>query len=399
MAIPDIPKYVRRILMKLEGNGHGAYLTGGCVRDLLMGRRPHDWDVSTSARSVEVKTLFPKTITVGEKFGTVAVVAGGEPVEVTTLRSEGGYADHRRPEHVVFIPNLSRDLSRRDFTMNAMALPLSGTLIDPYGGQDDIRRRLIRCVGDPAERFSEDALRMLRALRFSAVLDFEIEEEVLRGIDLCAGLAGALSAERIREETEKILLSRKPELLGRAFSLGLYDRFLKRPASPLKKLQKIGTLPKKNRTRWCALCAVLEETRLIASTETFLRSLRLDGQTVRICRDGAAAARSIPSDTYGIKLLVAENGCETARCAAAAADVLSGKGHVKQLEAVLKTGACLSLRQLAVNGRDLVPLGYVPGKKLGRALELLLAHVLRYPEDNDREVLLELAEKMQNTIN
>ena len=397
MAIPVMPKYVSRILMRLERNGHSAYLTGGCVRDMLMSRRPHDWDVSTSARSEEVKTLFPKTITVGEAFGTVAVVIGKKAVEVTTLRSEADYRDHRRPGQISFISDLDRDLSRRDFTMNAMALPLSGILIDPFGGRTDIERNMIRCVGDPLERFSEDALRMLRALRFSAALGFEIEETVLRAIAQCAHLACDLSAERIREETEKILLSRKPELLGRAFSAGLYDRYLKRPISPLEKLQKIGGLPKKKRERWCALCAVLEDAQLIGSPEQFLRSLRLDSQTVRLCRDSAAAGKDFPAGLYELKLLVARSGCAAASCAAAVADVLSGRGHLKQLKSVLKGGECVSLKQLAIGGGDLMPMGYVPGETMGRALEQLLDHVLRHPEDNEREVLLKRAEEMLHT--
>ncbi len=218
-----------------------------------MGRRPHDWDVSTSARSEEVKTLFPKTITVGEAFGTVAVVIGKKAVEVTTLRSEADYRDHRRPGHISFISDLDRDLSRRDFTMNAMALPLSGILIDPFGGRTDIERNMIRCVGDPLERFSEDALRMLRALRFSAALGFEIEETVLRAIRRCAHLACDLSAERIREDGKNPAFPETGTARARIFRRTV-RQIPQKAVSPPKNFRRSADFQKRNGSAGAPLC-------------------------------------------------------------------------------------------------------------------------------------------------
>ena len=168
MALITPPKYVRQVLTTLQARGHLAYLVGGCVRDMLMGVHPHDWDVCTSALPGQVMEIFPKTLPIGIRHGTVTVVIESRQVEVTTFRSEGSYSDHRHPDAVSYVGDLNTDLSRRDFTMNAIALPPDGLVADPFGGVQDIRDKIIRSVGDPDRRFEEDALRMFRALRFSA---------------------------------------------------------------------------------------------------------------------------------------------------------------------------------------------------------------------------------------
>lgn len=219
------PKYVRQVLRSLQARGYVAYLVGGCVRDMALGVRPHDWDICTSALPEQVMAVFPGARPTGLKHGTVTVRVNSRSVEVTTFRSEENYTDHRHPETVRFVGELTTDLSRRDFTVNAMALSPDGLLMDPFGGLADLERRCIRCVGSPELRFEEDALRMFRALRFSARLDFTIEESTLAAIEKKAHLASALAAERIRDEVEKTLLTLRPDTVGLMQRLGLLDAF------------------------------------------------------------------------------------------------------------------------------------------------------------------------------
>lgn len=198
---------------------------GGCVRDLLLGRVPGDWDVTTSARPESIQELFERTIPTGIKHGTVTVICGDTAIEVTTFRRESKYGDSRHPDHVIFDTDLAGDLSRRDFTINAMALGEDGRVIDPYGGMRDLEHKLVCAVGEPVKRFSEDALRILRGIRFAAQLGFEIEQETAAAMKQCAGLADKVSAERIKVEVEKILCSPTPRWIGRVVELGMLDRF------------------------------------------------------------------------------------------------------------------------------------------------------------------------------
>lgn len=218
-----IPTEVQALCAALGGAGYQAFPVGGCVRDLLLGRTPGDWDVCTSAPPEAVMSLFPHTVPTGVKHGTVTVLTGALAVEVTTFRREGGYADGRHPAAVTFDAGLLEDLSRRDFTVNAMALPERGEVIDPFGGREDLERKLIRCVGEAEKRFSEDALRMLRGVRFAAQLGFELEENTRRAMADNAHRCAGLSGERVRVELEKTLLSPRPELAGEMVDLGLLD--------------------------------------------------------------------------------------------------------------------------------------------------------------------------------
>ncbi|HTY39774.1 MAG TPA: HD domain-containing protein [Candidatus Paceibacterota bacterium] len=207
----DIPKEVRAAIGLLEQHGFSAYLVGGCVRDVLLGRDPKDWDVATKATPAEIQKVFPESVYENE-FGTVGVKTDSEDptlkiIEVTTFRLEGRYTDKRHPDEVRFAKTIEEDLSRRDFTVNALAMPLEGDLIDPYGGQKDLEAKIIRTVGDPKARFSEDALRLMRAVRFSVELDFEIEAKTRRAIETEAGLLEMIAKERIRDEFTKIMMS------------------------------------------------------------------------------------------------------------------------------------------------------------------------------------------------
>ena len=207
----NIPQYAKKSLEILEKNGFEAYIVGGCVRDFLMNKTPHDFDITTNARPQDTKKCFDgyRLITNGEKHGTIAVVIDGEVVEITTYRIDGSYSDSRHPESVTFSKNLSEDLSRRDFTVNAMALDKNGEIVDLFGGRSDIENKIIRTVGNPSDRFEEDALRIMRALRFASLLGFEIDPETSEQIHKKAYLLKNISIERIRDEFMKLVCGEK----------------------------------------------------------------------------------------------------------------------------------------------------------------------------------------------
>ncbi len=385
------PKYVRQVLRGLQARGHVAYLVGGCVRDMALGVRPHDWDICTGALPEQVMEVFPGALPTGLKHGTVTVRINSRSVEVTTFRSEENYADHRHPETVRFVGELTTDLSRRDFTINAMALSPDGLIMDPFGGLTDLEHRCIRCVGSPELRFEEDALRMFRALRFSARLDFTIEEATLAAIEKKAHLASALAAERIRDEVEKTLLTPKPETVGLMQHLGLLDGFLCARADALPELKLLTKLPRKALDRWMALCVILRRRGLISSVEDFLTALRLDSRTLRCCTDGAALLEGRkPRGAPEWKRLLRRWGVDTVSCAARCRDALDGGSSSRELKSVLKSGECFSMKHLAVSGDDLTALG-LKGRELGEMLNFLLDYVIEYPENNRRELLLSLA--------
>ena len=391
MATIAPPKYVRQILFTLQGHGYPAYLVGGCVRDMLLEHRPHDWDICTGALPEQVMALFPGSRPTGLAHGTVTVVIGSRQVEVTTFRTEGSYADHRHPDRVAFVTELTEDLSRRDFTMNAIALAADGLLADPFGGVEDIREKRIRCVGEPALRFEEDALRMLRALRFSAKLGFTIEINTLLAIQEKAPLAATLAAERVREELEKLLLTDAPETVHPLMEMGLLDAYLlDRPLfSPL--FRKLRRLPRKALYRWAGLTVLLCRLGCIDSAEDFLRSLRLDSRSIRCCAAAEQLLRQpLPTTPLAWKNALHAWEVPGVSCAAAVSDALYGGQSLKALRAVLRSGECFSLKHLAVSGDDLLALG-LRGRALGEMLNFLLDYVMEFPENNRRELLLSLA--------
>lgn len=255
MAKNHIPAGVSALCAALRAAGHGAYPVGGCVRDLLLGRTPEDWDVCTSALPREVERLFEKTVPTGIAHGTVTVLLGEERIEVTTFRREGSYADARHPDGVTFDAGLTEDLSRRDFTVNAMALGENGEVIDPFGGRVDLATGLIRCVGEADRRFAEDALRMLRAVRFSAQLDFAIEESTAAAIRVNAKRAAALSGERVKAELEKILLSPRPQRIGLLVEAGVLNHLYSGWPEGADWSSLTAVSPEKNE-RWRAFCSL-----------------------------------------------------------------------------------------------------------------------------------------------
>lgn len=371
------PKYVLNILCALDSAGHRAVLAGGCVRDSLLGRRPSDWDIASSASPEEVLALFPRCVPTGIKHGTVTVMSGGGSVEVTSFRAEGGYSDHRRPDSVSFGCPLEADLARRDLTVNAMAMDAAGEITDPFGGRDDLRRRLLRCVGEPERRFDEDALRMLRTVRFSAQLGFEIEPRTLEAIRALAHLASGLSAERVRDELLKTLRSPAPGLVWQLVDLGLLDACLA-PGDASAPREALDVLP--IYARLAHFCRGLELGGYIMSTDRFLAALRFDGETLRRT---ASAVEVLKSGSRDWKRLLRGHG---------EAAVLAAHPKNRALRAVLRSGECWELSSLAIGGRELAALGY-SGPELGRELRRLLDHVIDCPADNRADILCKLIER------
>jgi len=341
---------------------------GGCVRDTLLKRPIHDWDITTSALPEQTMACFDRCIPTGIKHGTVTVLYDWVQAEVTTFRTDGAYSDSRHPEYVTFVSTLAKDLARRDFTVNAMAMDEKENIVDLYGGRQDLSDKIIRCVGEPDLRFREDALRMLRAMRFSAQLGFRIEESTQQAILRNSKLCESLSAERVRDEVEKTLCSSSPERLDDMARMGLLDRC---KPSLENSCQWIAELPNELPVRWAALCRTWPDMDLGV--------LRL---SKKLTQDAVIAGRTaVPVDDFGWKCLIAELGEERALIAAALCE------QRDRVERILSSGDCLSLRQLAVSGSDFPELS---GPALGEHLKWLLYHVLSHPQDNYKEVLINM---------
>ena len=359
------------VLRQLQIAGFDAFLVGGCVRDLLLGRAVHDWDIATSARPEQVAACFEKTVPTGVRFGTTTVLLGAQSFEVTTFRADGIYKDGRRPEAVAFVGTLEQDLARRDFTINAMAMGLDGAVIDLFGGQKDLRDGCIRCVGVAEQRFEEDALRMLRALRFSAQLGFSVVPETMQAIRRCAPLAAQLSAERVRDEVEKTICSPRPAQIASFFDFGFFKRF---GASAMGTLPVV---PPQREYRWAAL--------LRAAPGLNLEQLRLEKRLIRCC---SAAVDACRNGTPDLQALYASNGAACAQIAAALA------GQEGRYEALQRDGKLLCLRDLAITGRDL---DWLPPAEIGHMLQYLLHYIQQYPGENDRARLLALAHQKKES--
>ena len=411
-----LPQVVNTVLDALETGGYKACLVGGCVRDLLMGRDPTDFDIATNARPEAIAALFPKTIPTGEKHGTVTVVIDHAHIEVTTFRKDGDYLDHRCPAQVRYVDEIEEDLARRDFTMNAVAMDNGGTLTDPFDGRADIAQKTIRSVGDPYLRFEEDALRMFRAFRFSAQLGFQIEKETLTAIKAQSHLAKTLSAERVRDEIEKMLCSPHPEILADVLDYGLLDAYVSTrrggyhpPALSAMQVMRTRAAeccpyrrggntqagaesrPYNATDHWCIFAAILQHSGAITDPKAFLKSLRLPRAVAEQAGEAASLSQSpLPEDVVALKHLLAVHGLETIYRAAEASCCLGHPARVEDIQAIIQSGACYCINDLALQGKDLLAYGIPQGAELGETLQTLLAHVIEHPEANEREILLEL---------
>ena len=394
MATIRPPRYVRQVLVGLQGRDWPTFLVGGCVRDMLLGVQPHDWDICTAARPEQIMEVFPGSKLTGGRTGTVTVRLNSHSVEVTPFRSEGDYSDHRHPDLVRFVTDLTADLSRRDFTVNAMALSPDGLLSDPFGGAADLRRGVIRCVGEPERRFEEDALRMLRALRFSAKLGFTIDLFTREAIREKAPLCATLPPERIQGELEKILLSPAPDTVFEVVELGLLDSYLYHRL-PAAIGERVSALPRHALERWAGFAWLLEHYGCVSSAAGFLQALRLDTRTIYIVGGAAERmAQPMPQTPLEWKRCLRRCGVEVSLCAARLADAFLAPGHTRAAKAVLNGGECWSLRQLRLGGDELLALG-LQGKEIGAALEKLLDDVIEHPEHNERQQLLRMVREME----
>lgn len=388
----QVPAGIRELLARLQSTGQEAFLVGGCVRDLLRGRAPKDWDVATQALPQEVQRLFRRVVPTGIAHGTVTVLVPEGPVEVTTYRVEHGYSDGRRPSSVEFRRDLVEDLARRDFTINAMAFdPLRGQLRDPFGGQEDLARRLVRCVGVAAERFGEDGLRPLRAVRFATVLDFALDAETARAIPGALGVFEKVALERRRDELLKLLLA---PAAGRGLGLLRETGLL---AVLLPEL-----LPERDAAReeWVGRSAPTLEVRLaalltdVAEAESALARLRLPARVAETVR--RLLAVPLPAEAAGwsdgqIRRWLVELGPERAEAAVelAAARSIDAGGRVgARVRQVLAARPPLSAADLALSGTDVMRLlGIGPSPAVGAATRALLEAVLDDPSLNTPEAL------------
>lgn len=431
------------IIKTLEKNGYTAYVVGGAVRDMLMGKSPHDFDIATSAKPFQIKQLFRRTIDTGLKHGTVTVVENNTGFEVTTYRTEGAYIDGRHPSSVSFVASIEEDLQRRDFTMNAMAYsPLRG-LVDCTGGQEDLEAGLIRCVGEPERRFSEDALRMLRAVRFSAVLGFGIEDETARAIRKCSAMIRKISAERIRDELNKILMSPRPEDIKKLHTSGLLQYIIPELEACVGEKQKnkyhiynvfehilctVKNTPTDLALRWAALlhdigkplCASCDSNGIIhfyghhresvKLANDILHRLRFDKDTIH---DILVLIEShdvrIENNPPGVKRMMTRTGAPLFEklLLLQEADNLAKnlkffKDKKKKLDEtsdiykrILTERQPYLINDLAVNGKDLIKIGFKPGRELGDCLKKLLDEVILNPDLNRREYLLVKAKEIK----
>lgn len=437
----QLPEKVQYIIQALEEAGFEAYAVGGCVRDSLLGRVPDDWDITTSARPLEVKAVFPRTIDTGIQHGTVTVMLGKEGFEVTTYRIDGEYEDSRHPKEVIFTANLIEDLKRRDFTINAFAYNDRSGIVDAFCGMKDLEDGVIRCVGKATERFTEDALRMMRAVRFSAQLGFEIEASTKAAIEQLAPNLSHISAERIQTELVKLLKSSHPDYIREAYHLGMTRIFLPELDAAFETIQNnphhcytVG-----EHLMHCMLYTESDKSMRIAAllhdigkpvTRTtdeqgidhfhghagvgeemaarILRRLKFDNDTITHVRKlvkyhdypiettPRAVRRAINTigETYFSDVLAIKKADMMAQSTYQRQEK---EDHLAQVEAlyqqILEQNQCVSLKSLALTGNDLIALGIPKGKEIGIVLNELLEDVIAQPEHNNREYLIQLVQK------
>lgn len=431
-----LPENVKTIITTLENAGFEGYAVGGCVRDTLLHKSPDDWDITTNASPSQVKELFPRTIDTGIAHGTVTVLIGKETFEVTTYRIDGEYEDSRHPKEVVFTASLLEDLKRRDFTINAMAYNDKSGIVDEFGGIKDLEDKIIRCVGNPKERFTEDALRMMRAVRFSGQLGYEIEFATGQAIKKLAPTLSKISAERICTELTKLMISEHPDYLRKAYELGMTEVFLPEFDATMETEQ--------NNPHHCYSVGehilhsllfvradkVLRFTMLFHDigkavtksvdekgidhfyghgkisadmADSIMKRLRFDNDTrqkvVRLVSYHDLKIKLTPEDVRRAIVKVGEELfpllLEVKRADFLSQSMFKREEKEKELQqleeiyqTIIKNKDCVSIKMLAVTGSDLIAAGMKPGKGIGEALQEMLNLVLKEPSLNTKEYLL-----------
>lgn len=396
----QLPGHVSKIISKLEQNGYEAFAVGGCVRDSLLGKEPKDWDITTSARPEQVKALFRRTIDTGIQHGTVTIMMDHEGYEVTTYRIDGEYEDGRHPKEVVFTPNLVEDLKRRDFTINAMAYSDRTGIVDEFFGMEDLGKKVIRCVGNAEERFTEDALRILRAVRFSAQLGFHIEENTYKAVCDMASTLEKISRERIQAELDKLLMSDCPDRVKLLFETDIVTTIFKN----CKSSETCGTVedlseklvhsPKDHFVRWALFISYLPY-------EDALRSLKFDNRTINVCgRLKKFKDEELGTDRALVRHLIVKLGRDIFRDQYLVYRCLlnTSQEQTRQIaivfDEIIENKECLSLKTMAVNGGDLKAAGVESGAQMGKILNELFEMVLNDETLNEKEKLLRIVEKI-----
>lgn len=451
----QVPEHVNFIINTLMSAGYEAYAVGGCVRDSILGRTPGDWDITTSAKPEEVKALFRRTIDTGIEHGTVTIMIEKTGYEVTTYRIDGEYEDNRHPKNVEFTSDLIEDLKRRDFTINAMAYNEEVGIVDAFDGLQDLEKKVIRCVGNATERFDEDALRIMRAVRFAAQLGFTIEEKTKAAIVEKRQFLKNISAERVRVELVKLLTAKHPELLLKAYDLGITDVVLPEfdkmvvteQTNPhhaynvgehsLKAVAAMRELTKgeshMDEKTFMILCLTMllhdsgkPATRTVDETgrdhfhghqavsekiaKTILKRLKFDNVTIdtvtKLIRHHddriAPTPLAVRQETHVVGkelmplLFYVQKADVLAQNPETQEEKLVKINQVEKLyEELVQQQHCVQLKELAIGGKDLIALGYKPGPILGEVLNHLLQRVIEHPEWNTASTLLSLAKEYQ----
>lgn len=432
-----LPDKVLMIILNLQMHGYDAYAVGGCVRDSILAKKPQDWDITTSAKPGDIKRMFRRTVDTGIEHGTVTVLIGKDSFEVTTYRIDGVYEDSRHPREVRFTNNLEEDLKRRDFTINAMAYNDDVRLVDVFGGMKDLNYHLIRCVGDPKERFAEDALRILRAVRFSAQLGFAIDPDTEAAIRELAPALRRVSAERIREELVKILVSDHPGQIREAYRLGITKVILpewdemegvkqntphhkydvaEHTIEAIKNIKNdkvlrltmlfhdmgkpaMKTTDENGRDHFKGHAIVSEEL-----TNVVMRRLKFDNDTIKkVARLVCYHDYRVEATPQNVRRAMNRIGVELFPyyLAVRLADVKAQSAYQKRekveniiqmreiYQETLLQEHCVTLHDLAVTGKDLLAIGMKPGQALGNMLTELLEWVIDDPDCNKKEILCE----------
>ena len=438
-----LPEQVKKILEILEKHGYEGYAVGGCVRDSVLGRCPNDWDITTSALPYQVKELFPRTVDTGLQHGTVTVLMGSEGYEVTTYRVDGEYEDNRHPKEVTFTSNLIEDLKRRDFTINAMAYNESQGMVDAFGGIEDLEKGVIRCVGNPYDRFDEDALRILRAVRFSAQLGFAVEAQTAEAIRAFASRLENISAERIQTELVKMMVSPHPEYLKMAWEMGItkvilpeFDRAMETPQNNPHHCYSVGEhilealqhIEAERCLRFSVLLHDIGKPKVRSTDEDgidhfyghaqisaelskrILRRLKFDNELMRAVDVNVKYHDVRPELTEkSVRKAVSRIGAENfanvlkvkmadtmAQNPAWQPEKLTYLAELERLyRLILEKETCLTIKELAVNGKDLMEDGMEQGKAVGEMLAKMLEYVLEYPEANEKETLLAYGRRLR----
>ena len=389
-----LPETVELIIEILGRAGFPAYAVGGCVRDTILGREPNDWDITTSARPEDVKRCFRRTVDTGIAHGTVTVMIRKKGYEVTTFRIDGQYGDMRHPDNVVFTSDLREDLLRRDFTINAMAYNHRSGLQDPFGGQQDLRDRVVRAVGNPVERFTEDALRVLRCVRFAAQLGFTIDPATYDAAKQLSKNLAKISAERIREELLKILVSGHPDYTAKLHEIGAMPFILPSYGDGREETERL--LPLLPADKVLRLAAFLRKSGEAAAKDFFSR-LKFDNDTRdRVLHLLRFADTELRPEPLALRRFLADFGKEDVDRLLIFLEAHRGEdfGAVRaELQGIEARGECTSLRDLQLTGNDLMAAGMKPGREMGALLHDLLQMVIEEPSLNTREQLLNIARK------